>query len=211
MSQLKYNQWKNTNEVIHWFSNINEKQNCKFIQLDIKEFYLSISEEMLNKAINFAENYTLISQENIWIIKHCRKFLLFYNNEPWKKKEDDSSFDVTMGSYDGAELFELIGLYIQSLLESTLEKDLMGLYWDNGLTILCNTNSQQTDKIWKKIISIFKSIDFKIEITTNLMEVDFLNVTFNLERNTYQPYKKPNDNLKLVSTIFYQIFIFTKW
>ena len=38
LSQLKYNQWKNASEVIHWFSNINEKQNCKFIQLDIKDF-----------------------------------------------------------------------------------------------------------------------------------------------------------------------------
>ena len=45
LSQLKYNQWKNTNEVIHWFSNINEKQNYKFIQLDIKNFYLFISED----------------------------------------------------------------------------------------------------------------------------------------------------------------------
>ena len=44
LSQLKYYQWRNTNEVIHWFSKINEKQNCKFIQLDIKEFYPSISE-----------------------------------------------------------------------------------------------------------------------------------------------------------------------
>ena len=110
--------------------------------------------------------------------------LLFYNNEPWKKKEHDSSFDVTMGSYDGAELCELIGIYIQSLLESTLEKDLMGLYRDDGLIILRNTNSQQTDKIRKKIVSIFKSIDFKIEITTNFTEVGFLDVTFNLERNT---------------------------
>ena len=110
--------------------------------------------------------------------------LLFYNNEPWKKKEHDSSFDVKMGSYDGAELCELIGIYIQSLLESTLEKDLMGLYRDDGLIILRNTNSQQTDKIRKKIVSIFKSIDFKIEITTNFTEVGFLDVTFNLERNT---------------------------
>ena len=54
LSQLKYNLWKNTNEVIHWFSNINEKQNCKIIQLDIKEFYPSISEETLNKETNFA-------------------------------------------------------------------------------------------------------------------------------------------------------------
>ena len=70
LSQLKYNQWQNTNEVIHWF---NEKQNCKFIQLDIKEFYPSISEETLNKAINFAENCTSISQENIQIIKTLQK------------------------------------------------------------------------------------------------------------------------------------------
>ena len=150
--------------------------------------------------INFAENYTLISQENIRTIKHCRQSLLFYNNEPWNKKEHNSSFDVTMGSYDGTELCELIGIYIQALLESTLEKDLMGLYWHNGIIILSNTNSQQTEKIQKKIINIFKRIDFKIEITTNSTEVDFLDATFNLERNTYRPYKKPNDNLTYINT-----------
>ena len=65
--------------------------------------------------------------------------------------------------------------------------------------ILCNTNNQQTDKMRKKIISIFKSIDFKNELTTNLTEVDFLDVTFNLERNTYGPYKKPDDNLTYIN------------
>ena len=86
-----------------------------------------------------------------------------------------------MGSYDGVELCDSIVIYIQSLLESTLEKDQMGLYQDNGLIILCNIDSQQTDRIRKKNIRIFKSIDFKIEITTNLTEVDFLDITFNLE------------------------------
>ena len=33
-----------------------------------------------------------------------------------------------MDSYDSAELCELIGINVQSLLERTLEKDLMGLY-----------------------------------------------------------------------------------
>ena len=86
-----------------------------------------------------------------------------------------------MGSYDGADLCELIGIYIESLLEGTLEKDQMGLYHDDGIIILRNTNSQQTDKIGKKILSIFKSIDFKIEITINLRKVDFLEVNFNSE------------------------------
>ena len=71
----------------------------------------------------------------------------------------------------------------------------MGLYRDDGLFTLRKINKQQTDRVRKKIISIFKNIDFKIEIVTNLTEVDFLDVIFNLENNTYRPYKKPNDKL----------------
>ena len=61
-------------------------------------------------------------------------------------------------------------------------------------------NNQQMDKIRKNIISIFKSVDFKIEITINLMEVNFPDVTFNLEQNTYRLYKKTNDNLTYINT-----------
>ena len=61
-------------------------------------------------------------------------------------------------------------------------------------------NNQQMDKIRKNIISIFKSVDFKIEITINLMEVNFSDVTFNLEQNTYRLYKKTNDNLTYINT-----------
>ena len=44
------------------------------------------------------------------------------------------------------------------------------------------------------MFSIFKNIDFKTEVVTNLTEVDFLDVTFNL----YRPYKKPNDKLIII-------------
>ena len=66
---------KNTTKV-HWFSNINEKHNCKFIYFDMKEFFPFILEETLNKVINFAEYYTTICQENSQIITHCGKSLL---------------------------------------------------------------------------------------------------------------------------------------
>ena len=33
----------------------------------------------------------------------------------------------------------------------------------------------------------------KNKIDTNLTEVDFLKVTFNLDNSTYRPHKKPND------------------
>ena len=57
-----------------------------------------------------------------------------------------------MGSYDDAELCELIGVYIDSLLEGTLEKDQISLYQDNELTILRNINIQQRNKIRNKIV-----------------------------------------------------------
>ena len=42
---------------------------------------------------------------------HSRKSLLFRKDEVWVKRENPS-FDVTMGSYDGAEVCELVGLFI---------------------------------------------------------------------------------------------------
>ena len=80
----------------------------------------------------------------------------------------------------------------------------MGLYRNDGLFTLPKISKQQTDRMPKKIISIFKNIDFEIEIAANLTEVDFLDVTFNLENNTYRPYKKPNDKLIYILT-YHQI------
>ena len=65
----------------------------------------------------------------------------------------------------------------------------MGLYRDNGLFILRKIHKQQRNRVLKKIISIFKNSDFKINITTNLTEVGFLDLTYNLENNTYRRYK----------------------
>ena len=60
----------------------------------------------------------------------------------------------------------------------------MGLYRDDGLIVLNNKNGQQTDRTRKKIVKIFKDTDFSIDITTNLVEVNFLDVTFNLLNET---------------------------
>ena len=71
----------------------------------------------------------------------------------------------------------------------------MDLYRFDGLIVLKNKNGQQTDRTRKKIVKIFKDTDFSIDITTNLVEVNFLHVTFNLVNETYRPYRKPNDEL----------------
>ena len=111
ISELHFNQWKNTNSVLKWFIDISNKKNCSFIQLDIKEFYPSINEGILTNAIQFAELNTTIDDKDLSLIMHCRKSLLFFGNETWKKKSTESCFDVTVGSFDGAEICELVGLY----------------------------------------------------------------------------------------------------
>ena len=55
------------------------------------------------------------------------------------------------------------------------------MYRGDVLFILSKVNKQQTNRMQKKIISTFKNIDFKINIVTNLTEVDLLDTTFNLE------------------------------
>ena len=156
--------------------------------MDIAEFYASISEEILDNAILFAQQYINIPEKNLCIIKHCRKSLLHNNNEPWKKKNTESFLDVTMGSFDGTEICELVGIHILSSLSNELDKQSIGLYRDDGLVLLRNTSKQTTDRIRKDIIEIFKNADFKIEIKTNLHIVDFLGKTFNLLDGTYKPY-----------------------
>ena len=47
-------------------------------------------------------------------IMHSRKSLLYNNTDIWIKKNGDPDFDERMGSFDRAELCELVGLYIFS-------------------------------------------------------------------------------------------------
>ena len=101
-----------------------------------------------------------------------------------------------MRSFDGAEICELVELFIQGSLENILCKRNFGLYQDEGLILLRKLNGQSKQTKRRKAISkIFKDIAFGIDIQTNLKEVDFLDVTLNLQNVTYCPYKKPDDNL----------------
>jgi hypothetical protein len=52
----------------------------------------------------------------------------------------------------------------------------------------------QLESIKKKICAIFKSLRLSITIDGNKKVVDFLDITMNLENDTYKPFIKPNDN-----------------
>ena len=112
-----------------------------------------------------------------------------------EKKNSDTCFDVTIGSYDGAEVCELVDTVVLSTFANSIPKENSGLYRDDGLTLMRNKNGQKTDRIRKDVIKIFKEIGFKIKIKINLKVVNCLDITFNLSNGTYKPYRKPNNNL----------------
>ena len=84
--KTKVNQWRNTSTVIDWFKNLADKQKRKFIKFDIAEFYPSISEDLLNKSIDYAKSFTTIGENVINAIKLARKSLLFSKDGTWVKK-----------------------------------------------------------------------------------------------------------------------------
>ena len=110
------------------------------------------------------------------------------------KKDNGSTFDVTVGSYDGAEVCELVGIYILSILSKKYEDAEFGLYRDDGLAAFQNINSQASDHIRKEIIEIFKQLGLKITIQCNLNEVNSLDISLNLNEASYRPYRRPNDH-----------------
>ena len=98
----------NTPEVIDWFKNIQEKNSYTFAIFDIEEFYPSVTEKLLMNATNFAKEHIDIKQEGIELIFHCRKSHLNNDGEAWVKGNGKEEFDVTMGSYDGAEVWKIL-------------------------------------------------------------------------------------------------------
>ena len=61
--KLNINQWKNTEEVIDWFKSIKDKQHCKFVIFEIKDFYPSIKERLPIQFLDFAEKYIKVNSE----------------------------------------------------------------------------------------------------------------------------------------------------
>ena len=189
----KVNQWRNTSAVINWFKGIESGRRTRFLKFDIVDFYPSISEELLSKAIDFANSITNITDSVINVIKLSRKSLLFDKSSAWVKK-GNVLFDVTMGSFDGAEICELVGLYILEKLSAILGKSQVGLYRDDGLAIVTNANGPKMDNLRKQVSSLFKEEGLSITIDTNLVETDFLDVSFNILTKTFKPYRKPNND-----------------
>ena len=190
-SKLRLNQWKNTSDVIKWFSNVQRKEHQAFIVFDIVEFYPSISAKLLDAALEFASKHDNITEEEKTIIRHAKKSILFSEQNNWTKTTSQDFFDVTMGSYDGAETCELVGSFILSSITAKYGNS-FGLYRDDGLGVIKET-SRRIEQIKKDLCALFKKHGLRITIEANKKSVDYLDITLDLNNGKYKPYNKPNN------------------
>ena len=96
-----------------------------------------------------------------------------------------------MGSYDGAEICELVGLFILNHLSKKFGKESIGLYRDDGLALIKSKSARLADKTRKELHNIFELFDLKITAESNLRIVNFLDVTFDLNNGKYRPIGSP--------------------
>ena len=108
-------------------------------------------------------------------------------------KKRSTLLDVTMESYDGAEVRELVSLLLLNILADRFGKDSLGLYRDDGLLLLKSTGGRQAELTRKQLHEIFKKQDLRITTEINYHTVNFLDVALNVNDGKYQPYRKPNN------------------
>jgi hypothetical protein len=186
--------WKNTDSVINWFKNLSNKKDLNFISFDIVDFYPNITENVLKEALEWASTIVNISEQEKEIIMKAKKSLLFNAGQAFVKRTN-KKFDVTQGSFDGAETSDLVGLYLLSKLQH-LDLDL-GLYRDDGLGV-SSLRPRQTELAAQKVAKVFKLHGFSIKIEANHKIVNYLDITLNLETGLFKPYSKPNNTVHYV-------------
>ena len=126
------NQFRNSYSVIEWYKSIPNKDRCKFLIFDICDFYPSISEELFSDAISWASGIVDFSAEEIEILTKSKQSFLWSKGSPWKKRSS-SDFDVGIGSYDGAETCDLVGLLLLSQVQDLGLN--IGLFRDDGIAL----------------------------------------------------------------------------
>ena len=77
----------------------------------MKDFYPSITESLMKKALDFAETHTHALQKKIKLLldipeNHC---CFKKDKHGWKKSY---SFDLTMEANGGVEFYELVGVFL---------------------------------------------------------------------------------------------------
>lgn len=100
----------------------------------------------LLNPLEYAKSFVYILPEDINIILHWRKSILYHNGDVWVKKASKDGFDIPQGSYVVTEVSKLMGLFGLSKIHKIIHNDNNELYRDDGLMIV-TSKKKANDKI----------------------------------------------------------------
>ena len=210
-------QWTETKQAIKWFEGLpppsKSGMEWVFFQFDFCSFYSSIKPHLFKKALIWAMQLVEASEEvhteDLKLCMAASKSFLHYRGKDYKKKQDPNrpdttNFDITMGSFHGAEVCELVGLYLlQKLIrDKVFTKEQVGLYRDDGLAAVQVSRGklQKYDNIRKRVHALVQKEGLTVEVEKAKRGIDYLDVSLDLVNRVYTPYTKPGDNLIYVDT-----------
>ena len=98
-------------EVINWFKELKNRNRLSFIIFDIEGYYPAITPKLVNKTLEWAMAFVNVTpQQRKIVFQACQSFL-YSEGVPWVKK-GDVNFDVGMGAFHGAQVCEVVGLFL---------------------------------------------------------------------------------------------------
>ena len=94
-----------------------------------------------------------------------------------------------MGSPDGAEVCELVGLYLLHKTSSFIPLGYTGLCRDDGLILVTDPNGPKMERIRKDLFNAFKEEGLKITVYPPSNHVNYLDVTLH-DDQSFRPFRK---------------------
>lgn len=104
-----------------------------------------------------------------------------------------------MGSFDIAEVYELIVQYLLNILKSEFVEKNIRLYRGDNISCLENKSEPKVRKMKSNICKNFKCNGLSNTVESNLHTTKYVDVTFTLKTGKYYPYRKQNNSLQYIN------------
>ena len=100
-------------------------------------------------------------------------------------KTSSGNFEITMGSYHGAECTDLVGNYIMNCISDLNLPVKVGLYRDDMIGYSCARSLRIVEDCRKKIFRCFKELGLTIVFTPPSRIITFLDIVFDFQKRTF--------------------------